>query len=152
MRKKIIGRCLMGAPIGFAITTIITVIISFAVGDGKFYPVVPEMIEDFGSEINAVAVQMLLSFLYGAAWAGASVIWETESWSLLRQTVTHLIIGSVFSLPVAYVCRWMEHSVWSVAGYFATFFMIYFGIWLVQYFSAKRKISKMNEQIENKTE
>lgn len=38
-----------------------------------------------GNEINAVVAQMVASLLYGAVWAGASVIWEMDDWSLLRQ-------------------------------------------------------------------
>lgn len=33
---------------------------------------------------------------------GGSVIWEIENWSILRQSVTHLIICSVTMFPVAY--------------------------------------------------
>lgn len=147
MKKKLVFRCLLGAPIGFAVSMMITILISLIVGDGNYYPVVPEMVEDFGSEINAVIVQMLLSFLYGAAWAGASLIWKKENWSLLRQTITHLVICSGLTFPVAYVCHWMAHNIISVICYFAIFFGIYIAIWVSQYIAMKVKISKMNEKI-----
>ena len=35
MKKKILFRCLIGAPLGLAISTIITICISFAQGDGS---------------------------------------------------------------------------------------------------------------------
>ena len=71
MKKKILLRCLLGAPLGLAISTIITIFISYAMGDGSYYAVVPELVRDCGSEINAVALQAVCSLLYGAAWAGA---------------------------------------------------------------------------------
>ena len=106
MKKKVILRCLLGAPIGLALSYLITVVISLAVADGNFYPVVPELIQDCGSEINAVLLQMVCSLLYGAAWAGASVIWEMENWSLLRMTGTHLAVCSLATFPIAYSMRW----------------------------------------------
>ena len=46
MKKKVIVRCLIGAPIGLALSTMITIAISLTVGDGRFYAVVPELIAD----------------------------------------------------------------------------------------------------------
>ena len=111
MKKKILLRCLMGAPLGLALSTLITIGISIALGDGSYHAVVPELTRDCGSEINAVTLQAACSLLYGAAWAGASVIWEAENWSILKMTVTHLLICSVATFPVAYFMRWMNHSV-----------------------------------------
>ena len=102
---------------------------------------------DFGSELNAVIAQMLFSFLYGGAFAGASVIWENDDWSLLRKTVTHLIIVSVCTFPVAYFCHWMGHNLISVVSYFAIFFMIYLSIWISRYFAIKRNLKEMNDKL-----
>ncbi|MGX8704280.1 MAG: DUF3021 family protein, partial [bacterium] len=66
MKKKILHRCLIGAPIGLAISTLITIMISLIVGDGRYYAVVPEAVSDFGTEINAVLAQAVFSMLYGA--------------------------------------------------------------------------------------
>lgn len=56
-------RCLIGAPIGLALSTIITIAISLTVGDGRFYAVVSELIADCGTEINAVLLQTVCSLL-----------------------------------------------------------------------------------------
>lgn len=150
MKKKLFIRCLIGAPIGLAVSTIITIIISLTVSDGKFYAVVPELITDCGSEINAVLLQAICSLLYGAAWAGASVIWENENWSILRQTVTHLIICSLATFPIAYFMRWMNHSVSGVLIYFGIFLGIYLIIWLSQYTSMKKRVEQMNRRVREK--
>ena len=91
-------------------STLITICISLCMGDGNYYPVVPTLAAACGSELNAVALQALCSMLYGAAWSGASLIWDQEHWSMLRQTVTHLAICSTATLPTAYLMHWMEHS------------------------------------------
>lgn len=149
MKKKVVIRCLIGAPIGLAISTIITIAISLTVGDGRFYAVVPELIADCGTEINAVLLQAICSLLYGAAWAGASVIWEIDNWSILHQTVAHLIICSFSTFPIAYFMRWMNHSILGVLSYFGIFFAIYFVIWISQYYSTKRRVQQINDKVQN---
>ncbi|MBR2807397.1 MAG: DUF3021 domain-containing protein [Oscillospiraceae bacterium] len=147
MKKKILLRCLLGAPLGLAISTIITIFISYAMGDGSYYAVVPELVRDCGSEINAVALQAVCSLLYGAAWAGASLIWEADGWSLLKMTVTHLLICSLATFPVAYLMRWMDHSLSGIALYFGIFLATYAVIWITQYSAMKRKIDELNSSL-----
>ena len=89
MKKKVILRSLIGAPIGLSISFIITLIISVIINKGEYYPVVPQLTALCGNELNAVVIQTICSLLYGAAFGGASVIWEIENWSLLKQTVIH---------------------------------------------------------------
>ena len=146
MKKKILHRCLIGAPIGLAISTLITIVISLIVGDGRYYAVVPEAVSDFGTEINAVLAQAVFSMLYGAAFAGASAVWETD-WSLLRMTLTHLLICSAATFPIAYGMRWMKHSLGGVLKYVGIFIAIYALIWIVMYGGIKRKIKAMNERV-----
>lgn len=147
MKKKVITRCLIGAPLGLALSTLITIIISTTVGDGQYYAVVPELINDFGSELNAVWIQTILSMIYGAAFAGASVIWEKEDWSLLFQTVLHLLICSTATFPIAYTTRWMSHDLKGIILYFGIFFVAYAFIWMSQYFSIKKRIRQMDAKI-----
>lgn len=148
MKKKVVIRCFIGAPIGLAISTIITIAISLIVGDGRFYAVVPEMIADCGTEINAVLLQAICSLLYGAAWAGASIIWEMDHWSILRQTTTHFIICSLCTFPIAYFMRWMNHSILGILSYFGIFIAIYFIIWMSQYMAVKKRIQQINSKVQ----
>ena len=48
MKKKLIGRGVIGFPVGIAIGYVITVIISICIGDGFFHPVNPELVNGFG--------------------------------------------------------------------------------------------------------
>ena len=43
MKKKVILRCLIGAPIGLSISFMITLIISVIINKGEYYPVVPQL-------------------------------------------------------------------------------------------------------------
>lgn len=150
MKKTILMRCLIGAPIGFTISTIITIIISMTIGDGYFYPVVPELIEECGTELNAVLLQALFSLVYGAALGGASVVWKMEHWSLLRQTVTHLIICSLSIFPIAYFMKWMPHNPTGIVMYFLFFTIIYTIIWLMEFYIMKKRIQQINDKVKAK--
>ncbi len=147
MKKKIVLRCLLGASVGFIISFLITLIISACIGKGKYYPVHPQLTALCGNELNAVILQTACSLLYGAAFAGASVIWELEGWSLLKQTVVHCLIVSAASFPIAFFMYWMPHTFLGIAGYILIFFAIYFGIWMGNYLAMKKKIRAINEKM-----
>ena len=61
MRKKIILRSLLGMPIGMTISYLITILVSLAMADGNYYPVVPELTQACGSEMTAILFQTLFS-------------------------------------------------------------------------------------------
>ena len=144
--KKAGLRALVGAPIGLAISTVITILISLSKGGGKYYAVVPELTADLDSEIGAVTIQALCSMLYGAAFAGASVIWDSD-WNLTKMTVVHFLICSAATFPIAYLMRWMEHSAGGILKYFGIFLAIYVVIWIIQYMRIKKNISALNKKV-----
>lgn len=151
MKKKIFSVCALGAVFGIVISTVIGIIISWCIGDGSFYACVPSLAEKCGSEIGAVTVQTVFSAIYGAAMAGASLVWQKESWSILRQTLSHLAIISLTTFPVAWFLDWMGHSLGGVLVYFGIFLAVYFIIWLVQYLAMRSRIKKMNRYIKQHT-
>lgn len=146
-KAEAIFRTVFGAPIGLTICILITVFVSIGIGDGNYYPVVPKLIEATGSEMNAVLVQMIVSLAYGAVFGGASMIWKTD-WSLLKQTLTHLVIVSCVTFPVAWFMNWMPHKAIAVILYYGLFFAIYAAIWLINYVAVSRKIRRFNEKIQ----
>lgn len=150
MKKKVLTRALLGAPLGLAISTVITIIISYALGGGSYRAVVPELAESCGSELSAVTLQAVCSLLYGAAYAGASAIWEREDWSLAKMTLVHLLVCSLATFPFAYFLYWMEHSLSGVLIYFGIFIAIYALIWLSMYSSMKKKIDAINRKMNEK--
>lgn len=147
MKKEILKRCLFGAPLGLSISTVITIAISLFYGDGHYHAVVPALSQQMGSEINAVVLQAVLSLLYGAAWAGASTIWDAEQWSLLKMTLVHLLVTSLATFPIAYFARWMPHNTTGILLYIGIFFVIYVAIWVSQYRAMKKRIAAMNEKL-----
>ncbi|MEE0266297.1 MAG: DUF3021 domain-containing protein, partial [Acutalibacteraceae bacterium] len=115
--------------------------------DGNYYPVIPVLVEQLGSEIGAVIFQTICSLLYGAVFGGMSIIWELDNWSILKQTAVHFLVVSTVSLPIAYVNHWMEHTLIGAIVYFAVFAIIYVFIWLSQYLAVKKRVNAMNKKV-----
>lgn len=147
MKKLILKRALFGILIGINVTLLITIVISVCIGDGNFYFVVPEMAQCYGNEMNAVIIQTICSALMGAVMGISTVIWGVERISLLLQTIIHFVIICGAYVAVAYVCFWMEHNAWSVAGYVMMFAIVYAVIWIVQYIGIKKKLKKLNQRV-----
>ena len=143
--KKAWKRVPLGMIIGLTISTVITILNSLG-GDGQYQAVVPALIEDCGSEINAVVAQALCSLLYGGIMGAATVIWETD-WSLTKMTVIHLLVISLTMLPIAYLMRWMNRTVRGVLLYIVFFLVLYAVIWIVSYLKTRRQISEINKKI-----
>lgn len=147
MKKELMNRIVVGLLGGIVISYLITIGISIALGDGNYYPCVPSLIARFGSETSAVIVQTVLSAILGVGFAGSSLIWKKDDWSLLKQTGIYFAIVTALMMTVAYVCEWMEHSVKGVLSYFAIFFAIFVIVWVIQFVIWKRRILKINSKI-----
>lgn len=144
--KNVILRGLIGVPIGIALSVTIPLCISLSFGELMLVP--PEMLEHFnGCELSAFTNQYILSCIIGFTFAAASCIFEVDQWSMALQTFIHFLIVSLVFLPVSILAGWMGTTPLAIAIYFAIFIMIYLTIWLIQYFSWKRKIKRLNQQL-----
>ncbi len=148
MKKELFLRSFFGLSGGIVLSYLITIAISLVGGDGNYYPCVPSLTERFGNEVTAVMIQTVLSAILGAGFAGCSLIWEKDEWSLLKQTSIYFLIVSVLMMVVAYICEWMEHSVNGILSYFGIFFAIFIVVWIVRYLIWKVRISKIKECIQ----
>ena len=159
MKKKIIKRSLLGFPLGITMGYLITILISLGWANGYYIlislgwangyysPCVPELISLMGNEINAVIFQTILCGILGVGFAASSVIWEMDSWSIVKQTGIYFSIISVIMLPIAYFAYWMEHSVVGFLIYFGIFALIFVVIWIIQFGIGRYNVRKMNEKL-----
>lgn len=147
MKKQMIKRGLIGLPAGVTIGFLITIIISACAGDGSYYPVTPELTAAMGNELNAVILQTFLCAVMGAGFGMASLIWEIDTWSLVRQSGVYFLIACLLVLPIAYVANWMEHSVAGFFSYVGIFAGIFAVTWLSQYLLWREKVKKMNARV-----
>lgn len=147
MEKQAVLRGLVGFPIGIAVGQVFSIVFSLITGQDFFYPTVPGLAEDIGSEIGAVVVQTILCGILGSAFSAGSCIWEVESWSIAKQTGIYFLVISAVMLPIAYVARWMDRSIAGFVLYFAIFIAIFILIWIIQFSYWKRKVSKLNQKL-----
>lgn len=148
MIGKLIKRGLIGFMVGVCVSLAIPLIISYYINDGYFHPVVPSLIDKCGNELNATVLQYLCSGIMGFGTGAGFVIYENEKISLFIRTVISFSLVSVFMLPVAYICHWMEHSMLGFVTYFSVFALMYFIIWIIEYIVWRHIITKMNKALE----
>ena len=147
MKKKGFLRGLLGFPLGIAIGHMISILGSLFWGNGAYEPCTPSLIASAGNEIHAVILQTLLCGVVGASFAASSVVWEFENWSIAKQTGCYFFINAVFMLPTAYFLNWMEHSLMGFFAYLGIFILCFAVIWLIQYFSWRHTLKKMNAKL-----
>ena len=99
MKKKLILCCLLGAPVGLCISTVISIIISLAVGDGNYYPVVPQLAADAERNKRRHVADGVLAAVR-RAWAGGRS-YGSRTAGAIEPAVTHLLICSPRHIPVA---------------------------------------------------
>lgn len=147
MKKQIFLRGAFGFPIGIAIADLISILISSGFGDGKYRFCPPQLIEYMGGNaFQAALFQFVMSGLLGSAFAASSIIWDIEEWSLAKQSGLYFLISACVMMPVAYVTHWMPHSFAGFVSYFLTFVVIFFAVWIIQYFVWRKKIQQLNQK------
>ncbi|WP_416337715.1 DUF3021 domain-containing protein [Faecalicoccus pleomorphus] len=92
-------------------------------------------------------MQTLLSAFLGAAFSLASLIWNIESWSLLKQSFIHFLCLSITIFPIAWLMHWMSHTIFGILIYIVLFFLIYLFIWLIMYQIQKREVQRINQHL-----
>ncbi len=147
MTKKLLTRALGGIPIGITIGFLITIGISLKINTGLYYSAVPSFILEMGNEMNAIVVQTILCGILGATFGAASVVWDIDRFSLLKQTLIYLGIVSIVMYVVAYTTHWMDRSFVGAIEYFVLFLFIFTMIWIIQYLRMRRKIQKLNDKL-----
>ncbi len=146
MKKQIFARGAIGALGGVFIGQIVMIVISLSVDGGEFMPVPPVLAEQVGSELKAYILQFLGLMVYGAVWAGASVVWETD-WSLTKQSIVHCLCYALSALPIATMLQWFPHTAAGFLGYFGGFAATYLALWCGQFMSMRARVRAMNRKL-----
>lgn len=149
MKKQILLRSAIGFPVGVCISNLILLVIALCIG--TYAPCAPGCTALFGSETAGATAQFLLSGLVGAVFAGSSVIWEVETWSLFRATATHFCITTPLFWGASLLLGWCGLNLWGMLLYLGIFLCIYLSIWLSQYSIYRRKIRKINQKLQEDT-
>lgn len=147
LKKEAVKRAIMGFMYGVFIGQTILILESLAMRDGNFYPVAASLVDLAGTKIAAVIIQYFLTGLIGTTFAATTVIFEMDSWSLLRQTILHFIITSIVMYIAGFLCGWFPHKLSSTLIWFGIFIVIYVIFWISFSSYYKNKVKKMNEAL-----
>lgn len=145
MKKEILKRALLGAPLGITIGYCITIVLSLLYGNGDYIACMEEFTQRWGNESLAVCIQAGLCAILGGCFGGCSIIWQTE-WSLCKQSAVYFFITALVMMPIAYWTNWMHHSLGGFLLYFAIFFAIFLFIWFIQWLLWRKQIRTINKQ------
>ena len=90
----------------------------------------------------------LMGSLNGAICMGATVVYNIERWSILRATATHFVITFISLFTFAFVTGWFKLGDPSFYITVIVCLVVYVIIWLTQYFIFKRKVKRINKELE----
>lgn len=146
MVAKALRLAAIGILAGMVVGVSIVIVISFADGGGSL--VMPSvLLEKTGSEAGALLVQMLVSGVYGAIPMGGAIVYEFDSWGLLKQAVVHYVTYTAAFLLIGSLVGWVETpaEMALMAGIFLVGHCI---IWLVMYARFKAATDELNELLQ----
>ena len=104
-------------------------------------------LQDENFSLSEALPNILLGGIPGAIAMGTTVVYDIEKWSLFRATATHFLIAIGVILLGCFVLHWFKP--WSRAFWLLLAFELaaYVIIWLFFYFSYRKKIRQMNEEL-----
>ena len=147
--KKIISRMVNGLLICEFVLLVISLVMSYFFTDGDFSIANPMLIENSKSVFSASFLSICLVGLLGLIFGFASVVWEEEKLSILARTILHFLLTASTMIFVGYKLYWFQKSFLSLAIFLAIYFLIYLGIWFIEYAIYKRDIASLNAKIKN---
>ena len=147
--KKIISRMVKGLLICEFVLLVISLVMSYIFTDGDFSIANPMLIENSKSVFSASFLSICLVGLLGLVFGFASVVWEEEKLSILARTIIHFLLTGLTMIFVGYKLYWFQKSFLSLAIFLAIYFLIYLGIWFIEYAIYKRDIASLNAKIKN---
>ncbi|MBH0174045.1 DUF3021 domain-containing protein [Fictibacillus sp. 23RED33] len=100
-------------------------------------------------EIEITIKELWLNFtgslLVGIYFSTASVIFDNEKWSTLKQTSIHFLTSVAFFFPIAILAKWVPVEPSPLIICFLCFLIIYSFIYLIFYFHFKRIERQLND-------
>lgn len=142
MWKKALARI----PLGFASTVLAAALIQICIIQGGGSMVTERFASHFAAKDAAVLTQLLLVGGIGAAFSGASAVYDLERWSFLRQGIVYFVITAAVWVPVLLIC-WTpmpkEGILFSSLGWTGTYAIT----WGIQYAVYRKRIRDLNRRI-----
>lgn len=146
MAAKALKLAGLGFLMGMAMGVFILVAIGLANGGTLSYP--EPLLAITGSEAGALLAHTLLSGVYGAIPMAGVVLYELDSWGLLKQAVVHYLSYTVAFMVIGVLAGWISPSPADI-GIVAGIFMVGHAIiWFVMFTRYKKETEQLNVLLE----
>ena len=97
---------------------------------------------------EAVVLYMLYCGIYGAVAVGGHMIYEIDRFSLAKATVLHFLISFIGLCALGSQLGWLDFGSGEFWFIFVIFLAVYTCIWFTMTFAYKRRIRKLNDELE----
>lgn len=135
MIKEVLKRGLAGIAFGGIATFIALTTMKFAYIEGT---------------VSEIWNHMLASFSLGVYFGVASLIFEMEKWSALKQVLVHFTLSIILWLIIALTLGWLPYNLLSVAIGILFFTLVYSIYWTGFYLYFKKMEKSMNKHLQKK--
>ncbi len=130
LKTKFVFRALIGFSIGLLFGAIM--LLAFAT-------------DEFMTDRPLVFAHLICSGIMGLIGNGGAIVYELESWGVVRATFTHFVLTFMAMLVISEVLGWFSHSVLFIV--FIVFSLVYLIIWLVEYMIGKKQVNELNKDL-----
>ena len=94
-----------------------------------------------------IAIHLFLSGVLGGVALGSSVMYEAESWSVTRCTVTHFIVTFATYFSIGFPLGWLSLDEISTYIMIGCMIVAYFGVWISMYLVTKKQTKDLDEKL-----
>ena len=94
-----------------------------------------------------IAIHLFLSGVLGGVALGSSVMYEAESWSVTRCTVTHFIVTFATYFSIGFSLGWLSLDDISTYIMIGCMIVAYFGVWISMYLVTKKQTKDLDEKL-----
>ena len=145
--KTIIKKSVGGFCIGVTLGVIISLVFAKLWANGGYVPSTPTFMAQYATEWSAMLVSVILWGGMGIVFTLTSMVFERETWSLLKMTATHYLVTLVLFFPLAYLAGWFPHTSAASFGFFLIYTLTYVVIYLLNYLVIWLDVRKINKKI-----
>lgn len=133
IRSKLMIKSLLGLVIGMIIGVVTWMLSNPALGN---------------LTNTALILHLVVSGLLGMICMGSSIVYDFDSWGLLKATIVHYVACMVSFTTASILLSWFP--TWtSFAAMGVMMTLVYAGIWIGESIHWKKTINSLNEQLRN---
>lgn len=147
MMRRILNRFFFGMPFGITYGLLITLLDAYVRGEKTYQPSGTRFASHFSNHLDMLLVSIILWALIGSLFSVTTMLFEIETWSLARQTLTHFALTVSGFMILAYLAGWYPLDLISIASEIFVFIIIYLVIWGSSMLRAKRNVDAINRKI-----